>query len=200
MFVFKHNPPTNHIRQNNNDKGRRPQQNVRGKVFTKRTFKIPTNRVKRMIRKPGEAFVPRMNSASVVAPQRSIIQLQGRELRFDPYEIRMQTVGARSGDKLHEGGARAIDEHEAERALELNNLFVVLPALLQLRKQLKQGHLNMRTRPAKSGPYGSKNIDALDDEQIPTPLSSYDFQRGACARWSWRIHSAHLGKDSDRIQ
>jgi FlaA1/EpsC-like NDP-sugar epimerase len=120
----------------------------------------------------GEVFVPKISPVSVATLLKSITRYGASRFGFDSDEIKLRMVGARDGDKLYE---ELFTEHEAKRTLELKNLFIILPSMLELREKLEQRYLNMGARPTKSKSYSSRDVKLLSDVQMCKLLETKDF-------------------------
>jgi FlaA1/EpsC-like NDP-sugar epimerase len=75
--------------------------------------------------KGGEVFVTKMPVVRIQDLARVMIELLAPRFGHDPAEIKITTIGMKSGEKLFE---ELLNEEEVRRTVELRNYFVVLPA------------------------------------------------------------------------
>lgn len=88
----------------------------------------------------GEVFVTKMPVMRIPDLAQAMIVLLAPAYGFDPQEISIQFVGARSGEKLYE---ELLTIEEMGRALETDRMFAILPSLSSISPH---GHYNYKGR------------------------------------------------------
>lgn len=112
--------------------------------------------------KGGELFIPKMPKIRIMDLASTMIRVLAPRYGRDPDSVRIEIVGKRLGEKLHE---ELMTDEEATRAKELQDLFAVLPAAGSLRHEIRYEYggrvfePDRRSYDTRSGPY-------LSDEQI----------------------------------
>ncbi len=103
-----------------------------------------------------EIFVLKMDAARIVDLAQAMVDELAPDYGFKPSNIRMQEIGVRPGEKMHE---ELMTEEEASRSLESENLYAVLPP------GVDAGHYpDFRT--SKVARYTSKEAKLLGYEKL----------------------------------
>lgn len=103
----------------------------------------------------GEIFVPKMQVIRIVDLARVMIDMFAPMFGYDPDAIEVKIVGSRPGEKLYE---ELMTGEEASRAIELEDLFSILPAFSPLYKDIEYNY---------SGKVSERVKDAYDSETQP---------------------------------
>ncbi len=74
----------------------------------------------------GEVFVTKMPVMRILDLAQAIIELLAPRHGFDPQEVEIDFIGAKSGEKFYE---ELLSSEEIGRTVELKKMFVILPAL-----------------------------------------------------------------------
>jgi len=116
----------------------------------------------------GEIFVFKMPAVKVADLVDVVVNTQAPKADFKPEEIKVEVVGVRPGEKLYE---ELMGEEEARRAVELEDVFVVLPHITELFDRLKDYYADMGAKPAQLKPYSSRESVLLSKEEIKELLA-----------------------------
>lgn len=103
----------------------------------------------------GEIFVPKMLVIRIEDLARVMIDMFAPKFGFDPKDIVIEVVGVRPGEKLYE---ELMTEEEASRAIELEDLFSILPTFSPLYKNIEYNY---------SGKTWERAEEAYDSETEP---------------------------------
>lgn len=93
----------------------------------------------------GEVFVTKMPVMRILDLAQAMIDLLAPVYGFDPREVGIQFIGARSGEKLYE---ELLNDEEIGRTTELKKMFVILPALRNFYTKIKFAYKDAGARPA----------------------------------------------------
>ena len=74
----------------------------------------------------GEIFVPKMPVIRMPDLAAVMIEIIARKYDYSPTDIVVKTIGARAGEKFYE---ELLNDEEIRRAIELENVFVIIPTL-----------------------------------------------------------------------
>jgi FlaA1/EpsC-like NDP-sugar epimerase len=105
------------------------------------------------IARGGEVFVTKMPVLRIMHLAQAMIEILAPFYGYRPQKIKVEYIGSRPGEKLYE---ELMSEEETPRALELEDMFAVLPAL-------RNGH--------NATVY---NYDSFVSEQVDNPYISRD--------------------------
>lgn len=103
----------------------------------------------------GEIFVPKMQVIRIIDLAKVMIEMFAPKFGFDPKDIDIKVVGARPGEKYYE---ELMTGEEATRAIELEDLFSILPSFTPLYKDIEYNY---------SGKTWERVEDAYDSENQP---------------------------------
>jgi len=137
-------------------------------------FIMPTNRAIELMLKTlkimsgGEVLVFKMPAVKVADLVEAVVDTHTLKGDYKPEEVKVEVVGARSGEKLYE---ELMSEEEARRAVELEDIFVVLPHIAELFNRLKDYYADMGAKPAGLKPYSSRESVLLSKEEIKELLT-----------------------------
>ena len=116
----------------------------------------------------GEVFVTKMPVARIKDLAVAMIEVLSPRYGFAPQQIKVQQIGRRPGEKLFE---ELLNEEETRRTVDLEQYFVVLPALVDVVDERKYNYVNG----AKTGmhrAYNSAVEPPMSLEQLRTFLLS----------------------------
>ena len=116
----------------------------------------------------GEVFVFKMPAAKVADLVEVVVDTHALKGDYKPEEVKVEVVGARPGEKLYE---ELMGEEEARRAVELEDIFVVLPHITELFNRLKDYYADMGAKPAELKPYSSRESVLLSKEEMKELLT-----------------------------
>lgn len=116
----------------------------------------------------GEVFVFKMTALKVSDLVDVVTNMQALKSDCKPEEIKVEIVGARPGEKLYE---ELMSEEEARRAVQIEDLFIVLPHITELFNKLKDYYAKMGAKPVPLKPYSSRESTLLSKEQIKKLLT-----------------------------
>jgi FlaA1/EpsC-like NDP-sugar epimerase len=111
----------------------------------------------------GEVFVFKMCPIRVVNLIEAIVEIEAEKNNYRPEEVKMKLIGSRPGEKLYEG---LMSEEESTRALELEDMFIILPHIPELFEKLLDHYSNMGTRLVQPRAYNSRDSEFLTKAKI----------------------------------
>jgi FlaA1/EpsC-like NDP-sugar epimerase len=82
----------------------------------------------------GEVLIPKMPVMCIKNLAEAMIELVAPGVGYDPSEIRLEFIGAKPGEKLYE---ELISAGEVSRTIELRSMYVVLPALRSIYRNIR---------------------------------------------------------------
>jgi len=104
----------------------------------------------------GEIFVLKMDGASILDLAQAMIDELAPTCGFNPKDVRIEEIGMRAGEKLHE---ELMTEQESSRSFESGDLYAILPY-----GEASQAYLDFK--PAKLSSYTSDNVRRLTYEEL----------------------------------
>jgi FlaA1/EpsC-like NDP-sugar epimerase len=110
----------------------------------------------------GEVFVTKMPVMRILDLAQAMIELLGPLYDFNLQEARIQFIGVRSGEKLYE---ELLSAEEISRTRELEEMFVILPALKSFSGRISYSYEDETERPVVH-PYISSQEQRLTVEEI----------------------------------
>lgn len=116
----------------------------------------------------GEIFILKMNAVKIIDLARAFIEVFAKKFGYDPQRIEIKIIGRRPGEKLHE---ELMTEYEASRAIELPDMFVILPEILKLGCIEQYNVLNKNK--VKVQRYSSNNVKLLDINSVKKLLEEF---------------------------
>ena len=114
----------------------------------------------------GEVFVLKMKSVRIVDLIQAIIEIVAPECGYDPYDIHIEKIGMKPGEKLYE---ELMNEEEVSRTWELEDMFVILPRFKDIYKNEHYHYRNIVSTKIEK-PYVSKYEDFLTVDEIKSYL------------------------------
>jgi FlaA1/EpsC-like NDP-sugar epimerase len=105
------------------------------------------------IARGGEVFVTKMPVLRIMHLAQAMIEILAPFYGYQPEKIKVEYIGSRPGEKLYE---ELMSEEETLRALELEDMFAILPAL-------RNGHNTT-----------AYNYDCLVSDKVDNPYVSRD--------------------------
>jgi len=108
------------------------------------------------ISRGGEIFVLKMDGLRIIDLAQAMIEEFAPTYGFKPENIKIQEVGVRPGEKMHE---ELMTEDEASRSFESQDLYVILPSY-----DATKGYKGFK--PAKLTRYTSKDVKLLSPEAL----------------------------------
>ncbi len=121
----------------------------------------------------GEVFITKMSVMRITDLAPVMIQELAPLAGRDPDQVKVEVIGMKPGEKLHE---ELMSEEETRRALELRNYYVVLPAFRSLYREIKYeypGVVNSQVSKA----YNSGQETPLDRQALVEFLRVNDLLR-----------------------
>jgi FlaA1/EpsC-like NDP-sugar epimerase len=109
----------------------------------------------------GEVFVSKMPAARIPDLARVMVEELAPAYGYDPEKLEIRQIGAKPGEKLYE---ELLTEDEAGHSLELDDLFVTVPAFRGLYNQ--QNFEFPGSRKADRKPYTSAEANCLELEEL----------------------------------
>jgi FlaA1/EpsC-like NDP-sugar epimerase len=117
----------------------------------------------------GEVFVTKMPVMRILDLAQGMIELLAPVHGFDPHDIEIQFIGARSGEKLYE---ELLSTEEMGRTVEFKKVFVILPALRSFYQNITYSYKDETSRPVHR-PYISSQENPLTVEEIKNFLVNH---------------------------
>lgn len=111
----------------------------------------------------GEVFVTKMPVMRILDLARAMIEILAPPWGYAPQDIAIRFTGVRPGEKLYE---ELLTEEEMRRALELRQMFVVLPALPGLAGKLRYRYADRVEFASCPRPYMSSRETPMTVEEI----------------------------------
>lgn len=118
----------------------------------------------------GEVFITKMPVLDIDLLADVLIENLSEQFGSSPSEIEKKYIGTKPGEKLYE---ELMSEEEILRAWELDNYFVVLPALLSHTGYTEFNYDNIKSKTV-SNPYNSGSEKKMTSSQILDVLKSND--------------------------
>lgn len=115
-----------------------------------------------LLAKGGEVFVPKMRTVRIRDLADAMIELVCERIGKDPKSIGTKVIGARLGERLFE---ELMTQEESTRALELEDMFAILPARGSFRSERAYAYSG-KVMPCKVQGYNSEDVTFLDKEGI----------------------------------
>jgi FlaA1/EpsC-like NDP-sugar epimerase len=113
-----------------------------------------------------EVFILKMPALKISDLADVMIRMYASLYNRDPATIRLQYVGKRSGEKLFE---ELMTESEAERAIENDDMYIILPELLPFEEHVRY-RVQKSFRKAKNQNYSSHNARQISKKEISSIL------------------------------
>ncbi len=127
----------------------------------------------------GEVFITKMPVIRIIDLAAVMIEALAPRFGHDPAGIEVRTIGVKPGEKLYE---ELMSEEERSRALELDELFAVLPAFRDVYADVDYDYPGARdANPA--GRYVSENIDPMTAGQVEDYLRRHRILEGLTDQW-----------------
>lgn len=121
-----------------------------------------------LLAKGGEVFVPKMMIIRIADLAVAMIELVCHKMGRDPASIPIKFIGARLGERLFE---ELMTVEESSRALELEDVFAILPARGSMRREIAykySGHVSA----CKVRGYDTQNGPFMSTDDIKTYLTT----------------------------
>jgi FlaA1/EpsC-like NDP-sugar epimerase len=115
----------------------------------------------------GEVMVTKMVSLAIIDLAEAMIELLAPRFNYDPSSIKIDIIGAKPGEKLYE---ELMSQEEVARSLEIEDMFVVLPAARNIYRNIK--YLYSGENKPVDRPYVSNEEPLLSKEKIKELLLS----------------------------
>lgn len=114
----------------------------------------------------GEVFITKMPVISIASLARAMINEMAANFGHEADSIAVDIIGSKPGEKMFE---ELMNEEEVRRAIELDDFFVVLPALNTATSGKDYEYPSQSSQPV-SRPYNSSLEPAMSDEDLLTLL------------------------------
>jgi len=121
-----------------------------------------------MLAKGGEVFVPKMRTIKIRDLANAMIEIVTERLGKDPAAIEVKVIGSRLGERVFE---ELMTVEESTRALELEDVFAILPARGSFRRDQSYEYTG-KVQPCKVQGYNSQDEMFLSKEEIKDYFSS----------------------------
>ncbi|MGE4504705.1 MAG: SDR family NAD(P)-dependent oxidoreductase [Desulfovibrionaceae bacterium] len=125
-----------------------------------------------LIARGGEVFIVKMPVIQI----RDLVDVMIRELAplfgHDPDNVRVETIGARPGEKMHE---ELMSMEETRRTFELERYFIVMPPFRKLTPENLHEYPNLKSKHLAL-PYHSCNESPLQQEELRDYLNQNNLQ------------------------
>lgn len=132
----------------------------------------------------GEVFVTKMPVVRIIDLAEAMIDLLAPIYGYHPGDIPIEFIGVKPGEKLYE---ELMSEEETTRAVELEDMFSVLPTLID-RKQIGSYRYPGFVSSEVKNPYISKNEKFMTKEEIVNYLCNHSVLG---EEYSSHAHTAH---------
>ncbi|MEM2796493.1 MAG: SDR family NAD(P)-dependent oxidoreductase [Candidatus Hadarchaeales archaeon] len=113
--------------------------------------------------KGGEIFIFKMPVVNISDLATTMIEKFAEKYGHDPQKIKTKIIGRKPGEKLYE---ELMTEGEAERALETEDMFIVLPEIKEIRANFEYP----KAKKAEVKPYRSCDIKPMTKKEIEKML------------------------------
>jgi FlaA1/EpsC-like NDP-sugar epimerase len=121
----------------------------------------------------GEVFVTKMPTVRIADLARVLIAELAERSGYRPDDIDVEHTGAKPGEKLYE---ELISAEESQRALELDDYYIVLPAFRAVYRDINYSYPK-EARAARGKPYNS----SLETPFSPSELRAFLHRHGLLA-------------------
>lgn len=121
----------------------------------------------------GEVFITKMPVMRITDLAPVMIQELAPLAGRDPAEVKVEVIGMKPGEKLHE---ELMSEEETRRALELKDYFVVLPAFRSLYREINYAYPDL-VSPQVARAYHSGQETPLERQALAEFLRTNDLLR-----------------------
>lgn len=118
----------------------------------------------------GEVFVTKMPVVRIEDLATVMIREIAPTRGFDPAEITVEIIGAKSGEKMYE---ELMNEEEIRRTVELEDYFVIKPAFRSVFKPIEYSYDGTLST-AIHAPYNSANISPMSAQELREYLVQHD--------------------------
>jgi FlaA1/EpsC-like NDP-sugar epimerase len=127
----------------------------------------------------GEVFVTKMPVIRIMHLAQAMIEILAPFYGYRPEKIKVEYIGSRPGEKLYE---ELMSEEETPRALELEDMFAVLPALRNGNSATVYNYDSVISEKVDN-PYISKYEPMMSKDQIIEYLLSNDVLQEEVTSW-----------------
>ncbi|MBU4447033.1 MAG: polysaccharide biosynthesis protein [Proteobacteria bacterium] len=110
----------------------------------------------------GEVLVTKMEALSIMDLAQAMIELIAPYYNRDPMSIKTTVIGAKPGEKMYE---ELLSSEEMQRSIELEEMFVVLPAFRAIYRNIDYSYPGSNGEPV-SRPYNSAQESTMSRENI----------------------------------
>lgn len=117
--------------------------------------------------KGGEIFILKMDSLNIGDLAQTVLETVAPKCGIDPKTIAIKSIGMREGERTHE---KLMTEEEGERALETDDMFIILPEMKELVNSNQYNYEG--SKKASLNEYTSKDLAMLSVEAIKKLLSN----------------------------
>ncbi len=120
----------------------------------------------------GEIFVFKMPVITMKDFGEVFVEKFASHYHYDPQQIKIEIIGIKPGETMSE---ELMTEQEAQRAYELEDLFIIPPEIVLFQQQLISPSLNQKKAHVKG--YDSRDEIPLTKREIDTLLSESHFEQ-----------------------
>ena len=121
--------------------------------------------------KGGEVFVTKMPVMRILDLASAMVNIFSPYFGRDPSEAELEFIGAKPGEKLYE---ELMTEEEIARAYELQDMFVIKPAIPPIYEQIDYEHYDLLLSKKIDRPYNSANEHPLSVREIKAFLLNHN--------------------------
>lgn len=111
----------------------------------------------------GEIFIFKMEAIKIIDLAEVMIEELAPIYGYSPNEIKMEVIGTKPGEKLYE---ELMTKDEARRALETEDMFIVLPEMQELSHIDRHSYSSISVSEAEVKPYTSKDVKHISKQEI----------------------------------
>lgn len=118
----------------------------------------------------GEVFITKMPVVRIADLARAMISELAGKYGKKPSDLEIEVIGLKPGEKMYE---ELMNEEEVRRSLELDDYYVVAPALRSAHREIDYVYPNSISRAKPSKPYNSRNAYAMSYDQVVEYLRAH---------------------------
>lgn len=120
--------------------------------------------------KGGEVFVTKMPVVRILDLARAMIEELAPRHGLRPSDVPIETIGTKAGEKMYE---ELMNEEEVRRSIELEDYFVIAPALRSVNREIDYVYPGMRSNGKPLAPYNSSSAGAMSYEEVQRYLQAH---------------------------
>lgn len=121
----------------------------------------------------GEIFVPKMEVIRIADLAEVMINMFAPSFGYDPKDIETIVVGTRPGEKFYE---ELMTGEEASRAIELEDLFSILPSFMPLYKNIEYNYTGKSWERVENA-YDSRTQPHMSKSELQQYLTENEIEK-----------------------